>query len=128
MNKEGESVVEEKDRTPLQKMTGQGKETGGIKFPSPSLNVLASLEQQFGDLGLLAKKKELGANIIRMMIFLLEMQKAGKDEEVAIMNDREIKAAAAKLVKEKNITIENFQDYGRAANEVFTKALSKSKK
>ena len=122
MSKEGEGGVAPhgKDRSGLQRMTGQAKETGGIKYPIPSINIMAVLEQEYGPLEQL---KNPGVNVLRMMIFLLEMQKTGKEEEIEMMTTEERRLAAAKLVREKDINVENFRDYADATNQVFTKAL-----
>ena len=37
----------DKGRDSLQKVTGQGKETEGIKYPIPSVNIVAILEQEY---------------------------------------------------------------------------------
>ena len=122
MVKEGEGGVTSpsKGRSGLQRMTGQGKETEGIKYPVPSINIMAVLEQEYGPLEQL---KDPGVNVLRMMIFLLEMQKVGKEEEVEMMTTEERRLAAAKLVREKDINVENFRDYADATNQVFTRAL-----
>ena len=113
-------------RNSLQRVSGQGKETNGIKFPIPSINILAVLEQEFGPLEEVGENP--GINVSRMMVFLLEMQKAGKEEDIEIMTTDERRVAAAKMVKEKDINIENFANYANAAKEVFTKAPRLSKK
>ena len=122
MVKEGEGMIgpSGKGRSGLQRMTGQGKETEGIKYPVPSINIMAVLEQEYGPLEQL---KDPGVNVLRMMIFLLEMQKVGKEEEVEMMTTEERRLAAAKLVREKDINVENFRDYADATNQVFTRAL-----
>jgi len=130
-----------KERTTLQGATGQGKETEGIRYPVPSVNTIAIFEQEYGPLDLLLdpmqakkiiatgraltddeKKRITGANQIRMMIYLLEMQKAGKDEEVESLSSEERCKAAAKCMKMKKIDMSNMDKYAKAVNAVFTKA------
>ena len=133
-------------RTTLQRSTGQGKETGGIKYPIPSVNIMAILEQEYGPLEFLLDpmparkilrdraltaeetKRVIGVNQLRMMIYLLEMQKAGKDEEVESMTSDERRKAAARCMKMNKINITNFNKYAEAANAVFTRAPRLSKK
>lgn len=131
MAKEGEGGVvtspgKDKDRSSLQQVTGQGKETGGIKYPVPSLNVIAALEQVYGDMGNIPEK-ELNAQALRLMIYLLEIQKDGKDDQLAVMNRKELLAAAGKLIKEKGIDMDNFTDYMAAAQAVFTRSRRRMK-
>lgn len=129
MAKEGEGMVKQDSpgkRSTLQQVTGQGKETGGIKYPVPSLNVIAALEQVYGDMGNIPEK-ELNAQALRLMIYLLEIQKDGKDDQVAVMNRKELLAAAGKLIKEKDINMDNFTDYMAAAQAVFTRSQRRMK-
>lgn len=134
------------ERLTLQKASGQGKETGGIKYPIPSVNIIAILEQEYGPLEFLLdpvqarrilekraltedeKSRVTGVNQLRMMIYLLEMQKAGKDEEVESMTSDERRKAAAKCMKMNKINITNFNKYAEAANAVFTRAPRLSRK
>lgn len=136
-----------KVRSTLEKSTGLGEETEGIRYPVPSVNTIAILEQEYGPLDLLLapvqgkkiiasgraltddeKKRITGANQIRMMIWLLEMQKAGKDEEIESMSSEERCKAAAKCMKMKKIDMSNLNKYAKAVNAVFTKASRPSKK
>lgn len=130
----------------MQQSTGQGKETEGIKYPIPSVNIIAILEQEYGPLEFLLdpvqarkilekraltedeKKRVTGINQLRMMIYLLEMQKAGKDEEMESMTSDERRKAAAKCMKMNKINITNFDKYAKAANAVFTRAPRLSRK
>lgn len=115
----------EKVRTELQKMTAQGVQTGEIKYPRPTLNVLAVLEEECGRLETMTDPT---VKQVRLMIYLLEMQKIGKEEEVEKMTSEERKLGAAKLVKEKNINVENITEYNRAANAAFMPARRPKKK
>jgi len=115
----------EQKRTELQKVTGQGVQTGEIKYPRPTLNVLAVLEEECGRLETLTNPT---VKQVRLMIFLLEMQKVGKEEEVEKMTSEERKLGAAKLIKEKDINIENLADYSQAANAAFMPARRPKKK
>lgn len=134
------------ERSTLQRSTGQGRETEGIRYPIPSINIMAILEQEYGPLEFLLDPKEvkkilvgdkktpgraltdeekirvIGASHLRMQIYLLEMQKAGKDEEVESLSSEERRKAAAKCMKMKGINIQNFDKYAKAARAVFTKA------
>ena len=132
--------MSKKERSTLQQTTGQGKETGGIKYPIPSVNIVAILEQEYGPLEFLLdpgeasktlakrpltedeKSRVIGVNQVRMMIWLLEMQKAGKEEEVELMSHRERQVAIVRFFKEKHIDVRNVKQYARAANAVFGKA------
>jgi len=134
------------ERSTLQQSTGQGKETEGIKYPIPSVNIMAILEQEYGPLEflldpeeatiLLAKRpltedeksRVTGVNQVRMMIWLLEMQKADKEEEIELMTHRERIVAVVRFFKEKHIDIRNVKQYAQAANAVFGKAPRLSKK
>lgn len=134
------------ERTTLVKAAGLGEETGDIRYPIPSVNIIAILEQEYGPLEFLLdpmqarkilkeraltddeKKRVTGVNQLRMMIYLLEMQKAGKDEEMESMTSDERRKAAAKCMKMNKINITNFDKYAKAANAVFTRAPRLSKK
>lgn len=138
--------MSKKERSTLQQSTGQGKETGGIKYPIPSVNIVAILEQEYGPLEFLLdpekaseilakrpltedeKSRVTGVNQVRMMIWLLEMQKADKEEEIEVMSHRERLVAMVKFFKEKHIDIRNVRQYARAANAVFGKAPRLSRK
>ena len=131
MVKEGEGMigpsVKGKGRTSMQQVTGQGKETGGIKYPISSLNVIAALEQVYGAMESIPEK-EVNAQAVRLMIYLLETQKSGKDEQLAVMNRKELLAAAGKLVKEKNINMDNIRKYSDAAQAVFIQSRRRMKR
>lgn len=132
--------MSDKVRSTLQQSTGQGKETGGIKYPIPSVNIVAILEQEYGPLEFLLDPREAtkimqkraltedekirvtGVNQVRMMIWLLEMQKADREEEIEVMSHRERQVAVVRFFKEKHIDIRNVKQYARAANAVFGKA------
>jgi len=138
--------VSKKGRSTLQQTTGQGKETGGIKYPIPSVNIVAILEQEYGPLEFLLdpdvakkimakraltddeKSRVTGVNQVRMMIWLLEMQKADREEEIEVMSHRERMVAIVTFFKEKHINIRNVKQYARAANAVFGKAPKLSRK
>lgn len=138
--------MSKKERSTLQQMTGQGKETDGIKYPIPSVNIVAILEQEYGPLEFLLdpetaskmlekrpltedeKSRVTGVNQVRMMIWLLEMQKAEKEEEVELMSHRERQVAIVRFFKEKHIDIRNVKQYAQAANAVFGKAPRLSRK
>lgn len=133
-------MSKKQQRSTLQQTTGQGKETGGIKYPIPSVNIVAILEQEYGPLEFLLdpdeatkllenrpltddeKSRVTGVNQVRMMIWLLEMQKADKEEEIELMTHRERTIAMVKFFKEKHIDIRNVKQYAKAANAVFGKA------
>jgi len=136
----------DKERDSLQKVTGQGKETEGIKYPIPSVNIVAILEQEYGPLEFLLDPKDAvkilkeraltedeksrvtGVNQVRMMIWLLEMQKADKEVEIEMMTSKERKEAIVKFFKEKHIDIRNVRQYAQAANAVFGKAPKLNRK
>lgn len=138
--------MSKKKRSTLQQTTGQGKETGGIVYPIPSVNIVAILEQEYGPLEFLLdpgkaikmlaerpltddeKSRVTGVNQVRMMIWLLEMQKADKEEEIELMSHRERMVAIVRFFKEKDINIRNVKQYARAANAVFGKAPRLNKK
>lgn len=138
--------MSKKVRSTLQQTTGQGKETEGIKYPIPSVNIVAILEQEYGPLEFLLDPREAtkilakraltedektrvtGVNQVRMMIWLLEMQKAEKEEEVELMSHRERQVAIVRFFKEKHIDIRNVKQYAQAANAVFGKAPRLSRK
>ena len=130
MVKEGEGGVklsseQGKDRSGLQRVTGQGKEVEGIKYPMPTPMTLAFVEEEFGSLESMAK--DPGRHKYRiavMLVFFLEMQKEGKLGEVAAMTMRERRKAASDLLEEKKIAIgDSFNSRAKVANEVFTSAL-----
>jgi len=131
MSKEGEGGVASsgKDRSGLQRATGQGKETEGIKYPMPTPMTLAFIEEEFGSLESIRKSPLRHAyRITLMLVFFLEMQKEGKQSEVAGMTARERREAASKLLEDKKIAIgEPFDTRAKAAMEVFTSALGASR-
>jgi len=128
MVKEGEGGIKIPggERSSLQQVTGQGKETEGIKYPIPSLNVVAALEQVYGAMSNMPEK-EIDAQALRLMIYLLEMQKDGRDEQLAVMSKKELLASAGKLVKSKGINVDNFAEYMAAAQAVFTRSRRRMK-
>ena len=135
MVKKGEGRVD--TRTPLQRATGQGKEgaTGQgkdrveIKYPMPTPYTLAFIEEEFGSLDSIRKDPERHAyGITLMLIFFLEMQKDGREDEVAMMTVRERRGAASRLLKEKKIDLKaGFKPRAKVAMEVFTSALGASR-
>lgn len=139
-------MSKKEERSTLQQTTGQGKETEGIKYPIPSVNIVAILEQEYGPLEFLLDPKDAvkivekraltedeksrvtGVNQVRMMIWLLEMQKADKEVEIEMMTSRERREAIVKFFKEKHINITNVRQYAQAANAVFGRAPRLSRK
>ena len=131
MVKEGEGGVTSprKGRSGLQRATGQGKETEGIKYPMPTPMTLAFIEEEFGSLDSIRKNPLRHAyRITLMLVFFLEMQKEGRQSEVAGMTAKERREAASELFDPSKITIgEKFDTRAKAAMEVFTSALGASR-
>jgi len=131
MVKEGEGMIgpSGKSRSGLQRATGQGKETEGIKYPMPTPMTLAFIEEEFGSLDSIRKNPLRHAyRMTLMLVFFLEMQKDGKQKEVAGMTAKERREAASELLEKKKIAIgKPFDTRAKAAMEVFTSALGASR-
>ena len=127
MVKEGEGGIgpSSKSRSGLQRATGQGKETKGIKYPMPTPMTLAFVEEEFGSLESIGKNPGRHKyRIAVMLVYFLEMQKDGKLGDVAAMTTRERRKAASDFLESEKIAIgEPFNSRAKAANEVFTNAL-----
>ncbi len=124
MVKEGEGGVKVGKDSSLQKATGQGKETEGIKYPFPAPHVLAFMEDQFGSLDQMANAPTRHAyHFALMLVFYLEMQKRNRLEEIVVMTGDERKVAAYKFLKKEKIEIGKISPYQKAAMEVFSNAL-----
>lgn len=125
------------DRTSLQKMTAQGKEGAAgqgkdrieIKYPMPTPFTLAFIEEEFGSLDSFKKEaKRHSFQMMVMLVFYLEMQKDGREDEVAMMTVRERRGAASRLLKEKKIDLgTKFKIRAKVAGEVFSKAQGVSR-
>lgn len=124
MTKEGEGVVGKNKTSSLQDATGQGKETGGIKYPYPAPHVLAFMEDQFGPLDQLGDiQAKRPYNFLVMLIFYLEMQKKKRLKEIVMMSEKEREVASVLLFEKEKIDIGKMNLYGQAAMEVFSNAL-----
>lgn len=127
MTKEGEGTVEVKkkgEQSSLQKATGQGKTTEGIKYSYPAPHVLAFIEDEFGAIDEIAKNPTRHAyQMGLMLVFYLEMQKRKRLKEIVIMTDKERKLAAMDFFEKEHIDMRKTSPYIRAATEVFGSAL-----
>lgn len=125
MTKEGEGGVKRKKISSLQGATGQGKETEGIRYPYPAPYVLAFIEDEFGSLDeMMGAPTKHAYHFSLMLVAFLEMQRQGKLENVVGLSREEREKACHKLLKEKKIsTTDILGAHGKAAMEVFSKAL-----
>ena len=129
MVKEGEGGVKVGKDSSLQKATGQGKETEGIKYPFPAPHVLAFMEDQFGSLDQMANAPTRHAyHFALMLVFYLEMQKRKRLKEIVVMTENERKVAAMEFLEKEKIEIGKISPYQKAAMEVFSNALGARKK
>ena len=129
MVKEGEGGIELKKNSSLQKATGQGKETEGIKYPYPAPHVLAFMEDQFGSLDQMATAPTRHAyHFALMLVFYLEMQKRKRLKEIVVMTENERKVAAMEFLEKEKIEIGGISPYQKAAMEVFSNALGARRK
>jgi len=129
MVKEGEGSVELKKDSSLQKATGQGKETEGIKYPYPAPHVLAFIENEFGSLEKIKDEPERHAYQMGLMItFYLEMQKGGRLKEIVVMTKKERQEASVDLFEKENFDMGKINSHIKAAMEVFGNAQGARRK